>query len=104
MSNCRLDKHWLPFIARCGYCDIPYLVIAKAETFHIDQRFIGQLAGVTLDNVEAQHRSGENNGNLSKKYFSMLDIGTVERLYNLYVVDFEMFGYSPVKYYQYAKL
>ena len=35
-------------------------------------------------------------------YFSQLSVETVRRLYNLYRVDFEMFGYSPDLYYHYA--
>merc|ERR1719308_832409 len=58
MSTCRLDKHWKPFISRCAFCDIPYRVIAKAETFLEDQQYIGQLAGVKLERVETHHSSG----------------------------------------------
>ena len=32
------------FFRRCGYCDIPYKVIGKAETFGEDVKFIGRLA------------------------------------------------------------
>jgi len=102
LNSCRIDKHWRPFISRCGYCDLPYRVIAKAENFQDDQRFIGDLAGVQLDKVETHHSSGGSTRQLSKEYFSMLDTHTVNRLYNLYKVDFEMFGYSPDLYYQYA--
>ena len=41
-----LNIHWKPFINRCGYCDIPYKVIAKAEDFAEDQIFIGKLANI----------------------------------------------------------
>ena len=43
-----LDTHWKPFISRCGYCDIPYKVIAKAENFAEDQKFIGKLANISF--------------------------------------------------------
>ena len=46
MNKCGLDKHWKPFISRCGYCNIPYKVIAKAENFAEDQKFIGRLANI----------------------------------------------------------
>ena len=45
-SKCNYDVHWLPYIAKCGYCDYPFKIIAKKETFDQDQKFIGQLAGV----------------------------------------------------------
>ena len=41
-----LNIHWKPFNNRCGYCNIPYKVIAKAENFAQDQKFIGKLANI----------------------------------------------------------
>ena len=40
---------------------------------------------------------------LARKYFSQLSLDTVKKLYDIYKVDFEMFGYSPRLYYGYAK-
>ena len=40
---------------------------------------------------------------LARKYFSQLSLDTAKKLYNIYKVDFEMFGYSPQLYYGYAK-
>jgi len=103
MNTCRLDKHWKPFISRCAFCDIPYRVIAKAETFQEDQQYIGQLAGVELEQVETHHSSGGSTRDLARKYFEQLDTRTVDKLYSLYQVDFEMFGYSPDLYRRYAR-
>ena len=47
--------------------------------------------------------SGGNTKDLARKYFSELDVETVKRLYMLYKVDFEMFGYSPDDYFKLAK-
>ena len=47
--------------------------------------------------------SGGSTKELAKKYFSQLSLSTVKKLYNVYKVDFEMFGYSPQLYYQYAR-
>jgi len=103
MNTCKLDKHWKPFISRCAFCDIPYRVIAKAETFEEDQLYIGQLAGVKLEQVESHHSSGGSTRDLARGYFQQLDTNTVDKLYKLYQVDFEMFGYSPELYLSYAK-
>ena len=46
LNKCDLNIHWKPFISRCGYCDIPYKVIGKAENFREDQKFIGKLANI----------------------------------------------------------
>ena len=46
INECNINIHWKPFISRCGYCDIPYKVIARAENFDEDTKFIGKLANI----------------------------------------------------------
>ena len=100
MHNCNLDRHWQPYISRCAFCDVPYRVIGKAETFQEDQLFIGHLAGVQLEHIVA---GGSSSRDLARQYFGQLDRRTVDRLYRLYQVDFQMFGYSPDLYFSYAR-
>ena len=120
-GHCLLDRHWRTFIAQCGFCDINYTVIAKSESFTEDLKFIEKLANVDFKNigglyrdilikifliniltVGSHHSSGGSTKELAKKYFSELSLGTVKKLYEVYKVDFEMFGYSPQLYYDYA--
>jgi len=103
LKGCGLDKHWKPFISRCGYCDIPYKVIAKAENFAEDQKFIGKLANIDFKPLATHVSSGGSTKELAKKYFSQLSLDMVKKLYRIYKVDFEMFGYSPQLYYDYAE-
>jgi len=103
LNKCGLDKHWKPFISRCGYCDIPYKVIAKAENFAQDQKFIGKLGNIDFKTVATHVSSGGSTKELAKKYFSQLSLDTVKKLFSIYKVDFEMFGYSPQLYYDYAR-
>jgi len=102
MKSCNFNKHWKPYISRCGYCDVSYKVIAKAENFAEDQKLIGHLANVTFMNIESHKSNGGDTKRLTKKYFSELDINTVKKLYEVYKVDFEMFGYSPDSYFYIA--
>ena len=51
MNQCNLNNHWKPFISRCGYCDIPYNIIVKAETIKEDQKYVGLLANVTFAKI-----------------------------------------------------
>ena len=46
-----MDIHWKPFFRRCGYCDIPYKVIGKAETFGEDVKFLGRLAKINFQPI-----------------------------------------------------
>ena len=52
--------------------------------------------------LETHKSSGGDTKILAKKYFSDLDLNTVKDLYEIYKVDFEMFGYSPGKYFDLA--
>ena len=56
LKHCMMDRHWKPFISRCAYCTVPYVVISKAETFEEDKRFIGDMAGVQFEDIQA-HKS-----------------------------------------------
>lgn len=53
--------------------------------------------------LESHVSSGGSTKDLARKYFSEMDIDTVKRLYQLYKVDFEMFGYSPDEYFKLAR-
>ena len=45
--------------------------------------------------AEEHVETGNKIQNITRKYFSQLDNGTIEKLYNLYKVDFQMFNYTP---------
>ena len=77
------------------------------ETFNEDRKFIGKLAGIDLASIrlpftETHLSRGGTSKDRSRKYFSELKLKTVKKLYKIYQVDFEMFGYSPLSYYDYA--
>ena len=41
------------------------------------------------------YSSGGKTEELAKKYFSQMRKEDIEKLYEMYFLDFEMFGYSP---------
>jgi len=100
---CGLDKHWRPFISRCGYCDVPYSIIVKAENYLVDQKFLGKMANVTFAELESHVSSGGSTRSLAKKYFAELETNMVKKLYQIYKIDFEMFQYSPDLFINYSK-
>jgi len=102
-GKCNVNVHCLPFISRCGYCDIPFKIIAKAESFSTDRKFIGRLANVNFTIIENNVSSGGSTKLLAAKYFSELDLKTIERLYQIYKADFDLFGYSPDEFFKNAK-
>ena len=120
IHKCKSDFHWRPFISQCAYCHAPYTIIGKLETADEDQKYISHLANVTFPKIgnmasefkdwqmiffylEYNKSSGGSTANLSRKYFSEIDISTAKKLYELYKVDFEMFSYNPEEYFKYTR-
>ena len=95
LSTCNVDVHWRPFITRCGFCTIPYTVVGRLESIQQDLYYIGGMAGVQFGHYSSNPSSGGSSNQLAKKYFSELDKRTIRQLYEIYKVDFEMFGYHP---------
>ena len=57
-SDCQLNNHWLPYVARCAYCTANYTVVAKLESLDDDLFFIGKMVGITFDDIEANVSGG----------------------------------------------
>lgn len=54
------------------------------------------------DRIKPRWRHSNGYTNASKIYFSQLNRAMVQRLYEKLRLDFELFGYSPDVYYEYA--
>ena len=94
-----------PFYHRCSYCDIHYDVIGLIEEFNDDFRYIISKQNVTqlLEKENVTLQSTPKNGSESvaqkiSKYFSMLEESVRLDLYNLYKIDFELFGYDASEF------
>ena len=96
-SSCDLDGHWRPFLSKCAYCTAPYTVIARLETLQEDLHFLGEMAGVKFDSGTASKPSS-GGSDRARLYFGQLTRGVVWQLYQLYWVDFQMFGYTHTMY------
>jgi hypothetical protein len=48
-------------------------------------------------------RDGKNTNDLIRKYYGQLTEQQLKKLYDIYGVDFEMFGYNITKYYGIVK-
>ena len=92
-------------IFRCDYCHISYDVIGKTETMQEDTVYILSKAGIDRSKfpMKTHHSSGGSSEDLAQTYFKQLDKKTVLKLYNMYHIDFVMFGYSPEPYLSLAK-
>ena len=103
MAHCWMDDHWIPYIANCALCNIEYSAVAKLENIQEDLQFIGQMAGIEFEMIQINPSSGGSTSELAREYFSQLKKDDVKKLYELYKIDFLMFGYSPDVYFNIAK-
>ena len=105
----------------CDFCEINYDIVGRVETLEEHLKYIAHINNFTsfLPNDESKyhvHPSGIkrftspkdilfNNITILRikeektmKYFSMLDLKQLDGLYNMYQIDFELFGYSEYPY------
>ena len=94
---------------RCAYCDVPYDIIGKMETFDDDVRYVLSMAGLdqelnlappppTRDEERVRLNKASGDEDRARRYFAQLDKDRKEKIFQLYKYDFEMFGYSTKGY------
>ena len=82
-----------------------YSTIMKMETFSRDNQYPREKLGLRI-NVDFTRRGGrEGHTTLDTTVDAFREVGPalVRRLYNIYKYDFELFGYSPVKYFNISR-
>ena len=104
-SDCLgINIHWKPFTSECSYCNIKYDVIGRMETFNEDVKYIFKKSGLSSILSLNLFNKFINSSKLktkvmTKKYFSQLTENQINELYDMYRMDFEMFGYDPKPYF-----
>ena len=90
-----------PYLPNCLYCDINFDIIGKLEDFDEDVTYIAKMQNLTqhlrvlnhVQNSNSKKGDGSREEKM-KKYMSQLTPELVRDLYELYKIDFEMFGYN----------
>ena len=83
----------------CHYCEIKYDMIGRVETFYKDLNYIASINNFSTASKSHLMVNAKNSPNTSTteekamKYFSTLNSTQLYKLYNLYRMDFEIFGY-----------
>ncbi|KFB53229.1 hypothetical protein ZHAS_00021439 [Anopheles sinensis] len=100
-----LDIHWCPVNNLCTPCLARYDLIVKMETYERDIRLL--LKATRLEGkvklVHINHARKEALDKLIQKYFSQITEEQMDKLYSIYQIDFELFGYSAENYFQVTK-
>ena len=103
-SSMPLNDIWAPYFLHCTPCDVPFNVIGKFETFNWDTEYLGKVASFNNTQIWGTEFFGYfTNVDVSKTYFSNLMKSQVQGLYDIYWLDFELFGYSLDEYLESAK-
>lgn len=95
-ENWHVFRYW----ERCDYCNIDYKIIGKMETFTQDVEYTMTNVGMNKDNLGYHENisSEDSTEDLAIQLFLKLPKDLVEKLYELYKIDFEMFQYDPKPY------
>ena len=96
------NDHWVPYYLHCHLCEIEYDVIGKMETIKEDIDFITEQSGLASYNITLpwtnKKSSAKAKENVTLEYFKQLSKSQIEKLYKLYLPDFEMFDYDIAPY------
>ena len=99
-----IDYIYRPFYHQCNFCGVKYDAIGFMETFEDDFRYIAQKLNITTLLSNAKERKNSSPGSEQsqskriEEHFSLLDKEVIQRLYQLYRIDFEMFGFDANRY------
>ncbi|KAK9503282.1 hypothetical protein O3M35_011884 [Rhynocoris fuscipes] len=102
-------KPWTPLYKCCAPCLVNFTAIAKMETLLEDQEYIIKRSGIddilNTAKVKLQylaHRKVEHTSDYLDLYYSQLDFNLLNKLLEIYSIDYEMFKYNATKYYSYV--
>ncbi|XP_071957779.1 carbohydrate sulfotransferase 11-like [Antedon mediterranea] len=90
------DDHWEETYRICSPCKISYNFLGKLETINEDAKYILRSLNVS-DTVTYPPRANSHPTNSTKefdKYYGSLETSVLKRLWTIYRIDFELFGYE----------
>ncbi|KAK4307534.1 hypothetical protein Pmani_020681 [Petrolisthes manimaculis] len=95
-----VNNHWEPYYKVCTPCVLPYQYIFNTETLNEDFSYISQKIGANLEvdqSFHAHKTSGTTSNTTTTHYFhyyTFVDPDLLRKIYKVYQIDFEMFGYE----------
>ena len=96
-----------PFSHYCSFCKVSYDLIGTMEDFEADVEFIARKMNISelLEHKDKRANQSQGSkrfsGNQTERiaaHFSLLERDVKLKLYKLYKMDFEMFGYEYAQY------
>lgn len=90
-------RHWTRFFDICRVCDVKWDFVGKVESIVEDAAYMLKQVNLS-DVVEYPYYRKATDTSLIKQYFSGLTKEGLERLYQTYKLDFDLFQYSIPEY------
>lgn len=92
------DVHWAPISKMCFPCDVTYDVIGTFDTLEEDSDYILKYIGVDWFHYPHSKTAGSTK-RLMEQYYSTVSVNDIEKLWSLFKLDAELFGYvRPAKW------
>ncbi|XP_025835799.1 carbohydrate sulfotransferase 11-like, partial [Agrilus planipennis] len=92
VTNELANEHWMPVNDLCQPCLINYTFIGKYEWFEEDTRTVLDMVGAPY--IDFPVSKPNYTRDKLRFYFQQLSLSEIEDLYNLYKLDFKLFGYD----------
>ena len=92
------NLHWMGYHDRCLPCRFNYTAIVKLETAKTDHKYVLRQSGLLKFGADFEHAHQTKGGkteSVRRKYFSQIDCSLLRLVYDMYRVDFQLFGYQP---------
>ncbi|XP_063593824.1 uncharacterized protein LOC134770812 [Penaeus indicus] len=91
-----IDKHWKTYGLLCSPCFFEYDYIAKVETHSEDLEYVFKKFRIRSNPHQAVKTKGNVLVKVSKdsRYYDTVPLELKEKIYNIYQIDMEMFGYD----------
>ena len=103
-----INEHWIPYYRHCNFCRIKYDVVGRTENFeeyldnilrraNLSSLILPSPSGVRLHPSGIQRSAKPESFKKRDKtssYLSLLTESQRNKLYQMYKIDFEIFGYD----------
>jgi hypothetical protein len=98
-TNQEPDMHWAPVYRFCNPCQVNINTIAKMETLDEDTEYILKKIHVSKNKIHMSKKNsaldGKSASEVTNSYLRSMRSSLYEKLLELYVIDFDIFGYKP---------
>ena len=88
-----LNEHWQLYDKLCKPCVVKYNYVGKYETLSQDAQNVLRTINASHIHFPDFARSGKKTADLVNGFFANVSSNDLHRLWKMYEVDFEMFGY-----------